>query len=574
VNSAIEQAGLVDSLNTVSADLGFINIHYYAAAASLYGSEVHGGYEYEGLSYQLRGDHVEGYDTCIDCHNPHTLELKLTECATCHEDVATVEDVRLIRMPGSLIDYDGDGDIEEGIYSEIDTLKGVLYEAIQMYASQVAGTPIVYDTLTYPYFFIDANANGLGDAEELNGDNRYNAFTPRLVQATYNYQVSQKDPGGYAHNPKYHVELLYDSIEMLYTEMGMADQMPVGLNRNDPGHFDATAEAFRHWDEDGEVPGACAKCHSAEGLPVFLKNNANIAVEPSNSLACSTCHSAIPEFTLYESNEVVFPSGATITFGEEEPANLCLNCHQARESTVSVNAAITRSGAGPDEVSEALRFRNPHYFAAGATLFGGEAQGAYQFDGKEYSGRNEHERRFDTCTDCHNEHSLEIRADLCVDCHEAVTSVEDVRLIRFEGEDEDGEPYEAVDYDGDGNTTEPIADEVASLEAGLLAVIQNYAANTIGTPIVYASFAYPYWFVDLNANGQVEPEEASFDNAYGQWTPNLLRAAYNYQYVAKDPGAFAHNPDYVLQVLYDSLEALGGPDAVAGYTRAPVEVEE
>ena len=27
-------------------------------------------------------------------------------------------------------------------------------------------------------------------------------------------------------------------------------------HRDDPGHFNSTGEPFRHWDEDGEVPGA------------------------------------------------------------------------------------------------------------------------------------------------------------------------------------------------------------------------------------------------------------------------------------------------------------------------------
>jgi hypothetical protein len=37
-----------------------------------------------------------------------------------------------------------------------------------------------------------------------------------------------------------------------------------------------------------------------------------------------------------------------------------------------------------------------------------------------------------------------------------------------------------------------------------------------------------------------------------------MKAAYNYQYYQKDPGAFAHNAKYVMQVLYDSIEAVGG----------------
>jgi len=36
-----------------------------------------------------------------------------------------------------------------------------------------------------------------------------------------------------------------------------------------------------------------------------------------------------------------------------------------------------------------------------------------------------------------------------------------------------------------------------------------------------------------------------------------LQAAYNYQYSTKDPGAFAHNGLYIIQVLYDTLADLG-----------------
>ncbi len=37
----------------------------------------------------------------------------------------------------------------------------------------------------------------------------------------------------------------------------------------------------------------------------------------------------------------------------------------------------------------------------------------------------------------------------------------------------------------------------------------------------------------------------------------MNRAYYNYIYVVKDPGAFAHNGKYAIQVLYDSMEDLG-----------------
>ncbi len=559
VNGAIDGAGLTEDLDTVSADLRFINIHYYAAAATRYGSEVHGGYEYAGMVYQPRFDHVEGYTGCIDCHNPHTLELKVAECTSCHEGADSLETVADIRMNGSLTDYDGDGSIEEGIKAEIEGLQAMLYQAIQSYAAEVAGVPIRYDAHAYPYFFTDPNGNGEADADE----GGYNAFTARLLKAAYNYQLSQKDPGAFAHNAKYVIALLYDSVADLNSALGTPVDM-AGTHRNDPGHFDATGEPFRHWDEDGEVSASCVKCHTADGLPFFFENGVTIAMEPANGLACSTCHEAIGgDWTLRVSNEVTFPSGLVASFGEGEAANLCINCHQGRESTTSVNAVITRSGAGPDDVSDAISFRNVHYFAAGATWFGSEAAGIYQYEGKEYNGANQHVRKANTCTECHDVHSLEVRVeDLCTDCHEEIEDSFDVRMIRLE-EDED---VEGIDYNGNGDATEPIFAEITSFADALYVAIQGYAANTVGTPIVYSPSAYPYFFADVNGNGEWDADDAR----YTTWTPRLLQAAYNYQYFQKDPGAFAHNPDYVMQALYDSLEDIGGAEAVAGFTRPPV----
>jgi hypothetical protein len=36
----------------------------------------------------------------------------------------------------------------------------------------------------------------------------------------------------------------------------------------------------------------------------------------------------------------------------------------------------------------------------------------------------------------------------------------------------------------------------------------------------------------------------------------LLRAAFNWKLVTADPGAYAHNPHYALELLYDSTEDL------------------
>jgi len=113
-----------------------------------------------------------------------------------------------------------------------------------------------------------------------------------------------------------------------------------------------------------------------------------------------------------------------------------------------------------------------------------------------------------------------------------------------------------TDYDGNGDAKEGIAQEIDHLRAKLLAAIQNYGKTIAGKPVVYEAEVYPYFFVDLNGNGAPDKDEAKFPNRYKAWTPRLMKAAYNYQFVTKDPGAFAHNPTYAIELLQDSLADL------------------
>lgn len=52
--------------------------------------------------------------------------------------MAASEDLRDVRMEGSEVDYDGDGDMEEGMYYELEGCAEVLYAAIQAYAGEVS----------------------------------------------------------------------------------------------------------------------------------------------------------------------------------------------------------------------------------------------------------------------------------------------------------------------------------------------------------------------------------------------------------------------------------------------------
>ncbi|GAB1469853.1 C-type polyheme cytochrome OmcB [Chloroflexota bacterium] len=555
VDAQIEKFGAAEKLDAVVAPIkddkgndvnfGFLNVHYYAAAATLYGGMTHGGYEYEGLTYDSKNNHVEGYDTCISCHDSHTLEVKVNQCSVCHEGVDTTEDLKDIRMVSSANDYDGDGDVKEGMYFEIEGLQATLYAEIQKYSADKTGSGLLYDAASYPYFFIDTNGNGATDEGEVAYPNAYVTWTPRLLKAAYNYQVSLKDPGAFAHGNKYIVQLLHDSIADLGGDVSK-------MARNDAGHFAGNTEPFRHWDFDAEgnpsyeVEAACSKCHSATGLPQFLEYGVNLPNESSNGFACSTCHNeaAFPE--RYTVASVTFPSGKTVSFGGKDAdgkfvaddSNLCIECHQGRESKSSLDKAL--SGKDADTVDANIRFKNIHYFAAGATVFGNDVQSAYLYDGKEYVGQNMHADeagKVNKCQDCHDVHALEPKTEACETCH----GTNDTSAIRETD----------VDYDGDGDVTEGIKGEVDTLTEALYTALQAYTTAN-GNPVSYDANAYPYFF---GADGK----------GYAAWTPRSLKAAFNYQYVLKDPGAYVHNPKFVIQFLIDSIQDLGGD--VSTFTR-------
>jgi hypothetical protein len=193
--------------------LNFIHVHYFPAGATQYGTQAKVGYEYAGKSYAGRFAHAPGVTNCTSCHEAHSGELSVAKCGACHLDVRGVADVPKIRM-SSRGDFDGNGK-EEGMAQEIATLKSELYAAIQQYARNVGGTALAFTEAAHPYWHADKNGNGRIDPEEVAPANKYTAYTPRLMQAVYNYSFVQRDPGAAYHNPRYALQLLYDSLESL-----------------------------------------------------------------------------------------------------------------------------------------------------------------------------------------------------------------------------------------------------------------------------------------------------------------------------------------------------------------------
>ena len=544
VDAAITAAG-VGSDDEQSAALSFKNVHYAAAGATQQGGRVSVGYEYANRAYDWRFRHVPGKDTCTGCHDPHSLEVRVTECKTCHDGISTVTDLKTIRTMSSFgLDYDGDGNVSEGIAGEIQGLQDKLLSAIVALpaAQSPAGPAICYDGGAYPYWFLDTNANGVCDGTEVAAANGYNAWTARLVRATFNYQLSVKEPGAYAHNAKYMIELLYDSIEDI--ENVVTTPLLTNAVRTDIGHFDGSDAPARHWDADGAVDAACAKCHSGSvGYRFFLSYGVNIPVgEPGNGLDCGTCHENVgtvrPGQNLPTIATVALPGGANLNLGSK--SNLCGTCHSGRVGKADIDAKIA---------TNTYSFLDVHYLASASVMAGTLGKVGYEYGGKTYSSRFSHPGGLggNQCTFCHNpaltEHTFDvvetINATGC-GCHNAPTLA--------------GLRMDSTDWNGNGNTTEPLADEVLGIADDLLQVMHTYSVSH-GNPLCYAVGSYPYYFKDTHsvASGSCDPADAVFSNQYTAWDATLMKAAHNNQLARKDTGSWAHNKKYILQLLIDSI---------------------
>jgi hypothetical protein len=529
--------------DTVSSALNFQNIHFFPAAATLYAGVAKGGYQYPGQVYDVRFRHVDNYNTCIGCHDPHSTKVKFNECATCHQGVADVAGAHQIRMESSVgIDYDGDGNTTEGIYDELVGLRDKLGTAIRTYGTE-RGAPICYSANDYPYWFVDGDKDGSCSKAEAVTSNAFASWTARLLRATYNFQMASKDPGAFAHNAKYIIELLYDSVTDVNTALAAKVDM-TKATRTDVGHFDGASEAARHWDQNEQVDATCSSCHGGQdGFRFYVQfGTGKVVQETANGLECGTCHDkpGVDFTAIAMVPSVTFPSGVV----RNEPGfdNVCETCHRGREAKATVDAAIA---AGKPT------FKNVHYLPAGAVKLGSAVHVGYEYDGKTYVGALSHVGGTQ-CTSCHDpeasHHTFDIAvawdSGTCRVCHaDANGDPKKIRLIH------------TLDYDGDGNTGEPLAAEIDGLAAATLAAMQAVAP---APGLCYAPGVYPYFFKDTNGDKSCSAAESVASNGFSAWTPALSKAAFNYQLSRTEPGAWAHNFDYMAELLYDSTADLGG----------------
>jgi hypothetical protein len=574
-----------------SADNKVVRAHFLPAASTLFGADAANWYQYTGNIYTAKNQHG-GKGGCTDCHDAHSGALPAdaqiaAKCGVCHFNettglpVATFAELEEARQFGFEGDIDGNG-AHESLKVELNGLGAKLYAAIQAYATRVGGASICAIDNRY---YVQANTT---DACGAGANNvAYNKFTPRLLRAAYNYLAWQNDVGAWAHNPRYIVEVLYDTIADL--NVGLGANFVLNGKRAFNGHFGAAedpspyAAMIYHGAANaltGEVlpamgftSGACYQCHGGQGgvgaylaaMPTALTNSVITAANKVSAMQCSVCHVDRADMkgirddigTVYfppQKNASQTPTQNVVSYAAADlPKSfaLCGTCHSGRENGTTITNAIGSLG----DTSFTLGFKNPHYLGAAAMILGTEAKALYEYSGQTYAGKTVFWKTGTNgnapgpygsahgaeCTGCHqpkaSKHSFEVDFTYCATCHN-LSSHGDHRLA-------------------------PIEEEYQVRSAELYAAIQAYAvANAAGTGVAgvcYNGNANPYFFNMLSGvcqDGVANAPAASA--AFAKFNPKLLKAAYNYQWTQKEPGAWAHNEVYVTEAIFDSIVDLGG----------------
>jgi hypothetical protein len=208
-----------------------------------------------------------------------------------------------------------------------------------------------------------------------------------------------------------------------------------------------------------------------------------------------------------------------------------MGCHLGREVGGNVLTDIDADGV--------RSFINSHYLAAGANIFN---ESGYEYAGQSYDSFGFHKQvgisnTYLTGTD-----------GPCVTCH--MTS-------------DKQHSFEVVTKDIAGVITAVASTECAKCHGGLTAAVMETSKSDFHLALeelrlalfakgIEFSAAYPYFY------------EAGTTTAFTNWAgvygaaewKNVMGAAFNYNLLEHDPGAYAHNRDYALKLIQDSIDYL------------------
>jgi hypothetical protein len=241
--------------------------------------------------------------------------------------------------------------------------------------------------------------------------------------------------------------------------------------------------------------------------------------------------------------------------------NLCLFCHQGRESGYTVYLNITQNTTvnpytDPDKRLTGINsFQNPHYLESGAILW---SKNNWEFltvsgnptPNKYSNGLPAHQET--NCGGCHmgdaspndleGGHTWRPRIEVCQNCHG--TTIKNFQDIKAGG-----------DYNGNGVVESAFAE------------IGTVNDSVLGTPnsglfgqLVLALQAKGIYYNPNGSGGTYFFTGPDFKTSYTAWTTNTLTASFNLAFMYKAGNcAYIHNVLYTAQILQDSIKAVNGP---------------
>lgn len=273
------------------------------------------------------------------------------------------------------------------------------------------------------------------------------------------------------------------------------------------GHADTEGDAWRQFDWRSGSRSTCQRCHTGTGfadkLDIADTSNsftASDVLKPGEVLSCSTCHSDIATGALLAASPT-FSSGS-ISYNVVGASALCARCHGGRESG---NAIVN------DANTTGIRaFISPHFLAAAATLYGA---------GYEYS----------TYTPGPNQILGAAEEGPCVACHMAA---------------------------GNHSMTAAAPTDAATKKAAVAAALVNLKTALEAKGIFYSD-KHPYFYTAPYAVPGVNDAFVNWQTPFGAsaWK-DTMGAAFNYQLLLNEPGAYAHDYDYTMKLITDSIAFL------------------
>jgi OmcA/MtrC family decaheme c-type cytochrome len=321
------------------------------------------------------------------------------------------------------------------------------------------------------------------------------------------------------------------------------------------GHGNVNADPWVHYDwAAGGSYLACQRCHTTTG---YLNNLNGVAAgtgltggKPAQVLTCAACHVDTATGELRNPGAYTLTTGnnaQTVAFASEGASNLCIRCHAGRETGKSIAADPSATGV--------RGFMNSHYLTAAGTIYN---KSGYEFAGQTYSDLGFHKNVGRGTAGTGNNGA-------CVACHMS------------QGE---GHSWEFLSHDASGNITANNSTTCVKCHANLTVAQLTAAKNEVNAALevlktalaakgIYFANANPYFFTAPYVTGGTNTSFTNWAGVYGyaSWK-NVMGAAFNYNLIAHEPGAYAHNRQYAMKLITDSIDFMnnGIIDGDAGVT--------